>query len=467
MRVVSFFSGIEMASLAFQPLGWEIVAVAEVDPFACAVLAHYHPDVPNLGDVTKITDDDIAALGSFDAIIMGFPCQDLSHAGKRKGLRNQDGTATRSGLFFDAMRLVRAAHSGCGLRWLVLENVPGLFSSPRGDPGRDFAAVVGEIVGCTIDVPEDGWQDTGAAAGPRGMVEWSVLDAQWFGLAQRRERVFLVADFGAWADRPPVLLERESLSGHPPACVAARERPARRAARRTRRKSIWEQLAGAFRAGAGARTASVARTLGSAHGGADEHDAEGGRLIPEFSSATEFLPQSSRVYSRERDRAERAPQIAREATLAFGGNDTSIDSTGAQAIGFHARQDPDTSGDVTHPLDTDGTSIGIAFDTTQITSGENRCDPQPGDPCHPLAAHGHPPAWATMYEVRRLTPREAERLQGVPDDYTNIPYRGRNDAPDGPRYRALGNGFAVPVVRWIGERIEMASRTRLADGGSP
>jgi len=134
---------------------------------------------------------------------------------------------------------------------------------------------------------------------------------------------------------------------------------------------------------------------------------------------------------------------------------------GQLAIAFNARQDPDTSGDVTHPLDTDAFSIGIAFDTTQITSGENRCNPRAGDPCHPLSDCAHPPAWATMYEVRRLTPIECERLMGVPDDYTNIPYRGRNDSPDGPRYKALGNGFAVPVVRWIGERIEWASRTRL------
>lgn len=165
-----------------------------------------------------------------------------------------------------------------------------------------------------------------------------------------------------------------------------------------------------------------------------------------------------------------------------------LDCDGSAAIAFHARQDPDTSGDVTHPLDTDGQSIGIAFDTTQITSGENRCNPQAGGPCHPLSSTAHPPAYATVYEVRRLTPRECEKLMGVPEDYTLIPYgqkvnpkkisddwmayllRGnpkgltREDvaalAADGPRYKALGNGFAVPEIRWIGERIEAADKAR-------
>ena len=279
MRYLSFFSGIEMAHLAVERHGWECVAVAEVDPFASAVIAARLPHVPNLGDVTAITVEQIENLGPIDAVIMGFPCQDVSIAGKRKGLKNDDGTLTRTGLFFDAMRLVREAHRRNGLRFVIGENVPGLYSN---NGGRDFAVVVGELVGSTFDVPRGGWQDTGAAAGPRGMVEWGCLDAQWFGLAQRRERVFFVADFGAWADRPPVLLEPESLSGDPPACVAARARSSARSAGRSRRKSIWEQLAGAFRLGGAPGPAAVAGAIGAADGkaGADSTDAEGGRLIP-------------------------------------------------------------------------------------------------------------------------------------------------------------------------------------------
>lgn len=522
MRYASFFSGIEMASVAFKPLGWTPVAFAEVDPFASAVLAHHYPHVPNLGDVTAITEDTLAALGQIDLIIMGFPCQDVSSAGKRRGLVNSDGTPTRTGLFFDAMRLVRAAHRRCGLRWLIGENVPGLYSS---NAGRDFAAVVGEIVGCAFDVPGAGWQDTGAAAGPRGMVEWRLLDAQWYALAQRRERVFFVGDFGAWADRAPVLLEPESLQGNPPPCVEARQRPAARPARRAYRESIWRQIAQAFRRGNAARPADLAGAIDAAsgRGGADDNDARSGRLIAEVAGT---LSAGGKAAGSATGQDALAGLLV---PVAFGGNDTSgpreiatclnakggssrmdfesetfiahtltgsgfdasedgsgrgtpiiplfasghcgangagigregdpmmtLDTSGAAAIAFHARQDPDCDGEVTHPLDTDDRTIGIAFDTTQITSPENRANPQPGDACHPLSAQGHPPAYATHYEVRRITPTEAERLMGVPDGYTNIPYRGAAHAADGPRYKALGNGFAVPVVRWIGQRIEKA-----------
>jgi DNA (cytosine-5)-methyltransferase 1 len=214
MRVLSLFSGIEAASVAFLPLGWELVGFSEIEPFPCAVLAHHYPDVPNLGDVSKITREQIAALGHIDMVCGGFPCQDLSVAGRRAGLKNDDGSKTRSGLFFDAMRVVEWA----GPRWLLIENVPGMLSSNR---GRDFAAVVGEMAGCGFDVPADGWGNTGVALGPGGLVEWATLDAQWFGLAQRRKRVFLVRDSGDWASRPPVLLERASLSGHPAPRLAA------------------------------------------------------------------------------------------------------------------------------------------------------------------------------------------------------------------------------------------------------
>lgn len=207
MKYLSLFSGIEAATVAWHPLGWEPVAFAEVDKNASRVLAHHYPNVPNLGDITKITAAQIAALGQIDLVVGGFPCQDLSVAGKRKGLNNSDGSVTRSGLFFDAMRLVRLAKP----KWVVIENVPGLYSSKG---GRDFASVVGEILGIEFDVPKDRWKNTGVAVSKTGRVEWSTLDAQWFGLAQRRKRVFFVGYFGDWASCAPVLLERESLSGH-------------------------------------------------------------------------------------------------------------------------------------------------------------------------------------------------------------------------------------------------------------
>src|SRR5262249_55084063 len=120
VRYVSLFSGIEAATLAWRPLGWELVAVAEVEPFACAVIAHHHPGVPNLGDVERISDQQLRDLGPVDLVVGGFPCQDVSVAGRRAGLEGTDGRRTRSGLFFAAMDVVRRL----GPRWLVVENVP-------------------------------------------------------------------------------------------------------------------------------------------------------------------------------------------------------------------------------------------------------------------------------------------------------------------------------------------------------
>ena len=215
MRYLSLFSGIEAATVAWHPLGWEPVGFAEIEPFPCAVLAHHYPDVPNLGGVTEITDERIAALGHIDVVVGGSPCQDLSVAGKRNGLAGE-----RSGLFHEQIRIFNAARHFCGARWLIWENVPGAFSSNR---GRDFAVVAGAMAGCRIDVPADGWGTEGVALGDAGLVEWCVLDAQWFGVAQRRRRVFAVLDTGNWADRPPVLLERDGLRGDSPPSRESRE----------------------------------------------------------------------------------------------------------------------------------------------------------------------------------------------------------------------------------------------------
>lgn len=205
IHYLSLFSGVEAASLAWGPLGWAPVAFAEVEPFPSAVLAHHWPQVPNLGDVTKITDDVIAALGRIDVVVGGSPCQDLSLAGRRAGLAGE-----RSGLFFEQVRIFHAARTLCGARWLVWENVPGALSSRQ---GRDFGAVAGTLVGTETGVPDGGWGTEGVALGPDGLLEWAVLDAQWFGVAQRRRRVFAVLDAGDWRSRGPVLLEPDGLRG--------------------------------------------------------------------------------------------------------------------------------------------------------------------------------------------------------------------------------------------------------------
>ncbi len=119
MRYLSLFSGIEAASLAWQPLGWTCAGLAEIDRAACRVLAHHYPRVPNLGDVRRITEEQIAALGPLDIVVGGSPCQGLSSAGRRAGLEDQ-----RSALFHQLMRIFHAAQRHCGARFLLWENVP-------------------------------------------------------------------------------------------------------------------------------------------------------------------------------------------------------------------------------------------------------------------------------------------------------------------------------------------------------
>lgn len=206
MRYLSLFSGIEAATQAWEPLGWKCVAVSEIEPFPCAVLEHHYPNVPNLGDVTKITEQQIKNLGFFEVLVFGSPCQNLSVSGNRKGF-----SGDQSKLFFAAIKVIQWARKHCGLRFALWENVPGAFSSNK---GADFTEVVKHMAGLSdLNTPKNGWGKEGAAVGSNGLLEWSVLDAQWFGLAQRRKRVFAIVDFGNWQSRPPILLERHSLRG--------------------------------------------------------------------------------------------------------------------------------------------------------------------------------------------------------------------------------------------------------------
>lgn len=450
IRYLSLFSGVEAAHLAWAPLGWECVGVAEIDSAASRVLAHRLPGVPNLGSVTEITREQIAALGRIDVLIGGSPCQDLSIAGKRSGLAGR-----RSGLFHEQMRIFDAARSLCGARWCVWENVPGAFSSHG---GADFAVVVGTMAGCELDVPAEGWGTEGVALGDAGLVEWSVLDAQWFGVAQRRRRVFAVLDTGDWSGRPPVLLEPESLRGD----------------FAPRREAGEEAPAGTGGGASGRRwPADVACTLNAAFGDKlgleDQHALNGAPL---------FVPAITNALTAHNGHRNEVSDMI-NGLIAFGckdsdptagiGMDVAPTLRAMGHAGSHANAGGQVAicatGEVFHTLTADGfdasedgTGRGagavVAFDTTQITSAANYSNPKPGDPCHPLTASGHPPA-AAGREVRRLTPRECERLQGMPDDWTLVP-NGKKLAPDGARYKQTGNSFAVPVIRWIGRSLQRA-----------
>lgn len=481
MRYLSLFSGVEAASVAWKAIGWRCVGVAEIEPFPCAILSHHYPDVPNLGDVSKITEAEIAGLGHIDLIVGGFPCQDLSVAGKRKGLRNADGTVTRSGLFFDAMRLVRYAREHCGLRFVLIENVPGLYSS---NDGRDFGSLVAEVVGCGFDVPRDGWRNSGVACGPDGQIEWATLDAQWFGLAQRRKRVFALGDFGDWAGRAPILLERESLLRN-----SAPRREAGQAATGTlsSRASAGGGLGTDFEC-SGGLIAHALRAEG--FDASEDGTGRGTPLVPVtlYQDSEYGIAGYDTAGSLRAGREPHHQMLIQPYTLAIRGRGDSHDLEYRQDGTSNALLTPNGGrggigvGAVAYAIqeravceNPEAGPDGAGFRADVAYTVEARAVPQ--SVAHTLGAHragsvtedgtgwGVPLA-SSGSSVRRITPLEAARLQGFPDDYLDIQFRGK-PAADGNKYRALGNSFAVPVVRWIGERIAAEHGRAMADQGSP
>ena len=406
MRYLSLFSGIEAATKAWSPLGWEAVAFSEIEQFPCAVLDHHYPNTPNLGDVTKITEQVIKELGQIDVIIFGSPCQDLSVAGLRRGLDGE-----RSGLFNTAMQIVEWAKRNNGARFALWENVPGAFSS---NEGRDFAVVIGEMVGFTASVPQGGWQNSGIAIGENGLLEWSVLDAKHFGVPQRRRRVFAVADFGAWESRQSILLERGCVSGNFEAGEKERE-----------------DFAETFGANA---SESVYKKVG---------------CVDVAPSLTSSGPPFSRTGN---SRVESDALVCGYREGGFGDyveNEVGTLKASGGVLGGGSE-----------------TFACLPIHSKATRHGENGCMNgmgigEDGDPS-PTLTTGDNHAVAYEMMVRRLTPIECERLQGFEDDYTKIPYRGKSveNCPDSPRYKALGNSMAVPVMKWIGQQINKAKTAK-------
>lgn len=405
----SLCSGIEAASQAWHPLGWTPAFFSEIDKFPSAVLAHHYPDVPNYGDMTKFKDWPDHAI---DLLVGGTPCQSFSVAGLRKGLADPRGNLM---LTFGAVaRRYRP-------KWVVWENVPGVLSS---DEGRDFGAFLGMLA-------ELGY---GFA--------YRVLDAQYVrtcrhagAVPQRRRRVFVVGYFGDWRRAAAVLFDAESLSGNPPPRRETRERVA--------------------------PTISARPTGGGGLG--TDFDLDGG-LICGPTVSPSLKARDSKGPSSDGD-GDGAPLLAVAHTLKADGFDASEDSTGRgtpiiaiqeRAVSENLEAGPGGSGisdaGAAYTLEARNKVQAVAY----ATDGSHPTLRSMGHNDSHQNAGGHA-AVATERTVRRLTPVECERLQGFPDNFTRVPYRGKpaEACPDGPRYKALGNSMAVNVMTWIGERIAL------------
>lgn len=662
MHFGSVCSGIEAASVAWHPIGWQAAWLAEIEPFPSAVLAHHYPDVPNLGDMTTISRRVLTGeVSAPDVFCGGTPCQAFSVAGLRQSLDDARGNLTLTFVeIADAIDHVRAGRGDdeCIVFW---ENVPGVLSTKDNAFGCFLGGLAGEDG--PLEPPGGKWANAGAVYGPKRAVAWRTLDAQYFGVAQRRRRVFVVASARKGFDPAQVLFEWHGLRRDTAPSRETRQVAPTIPSRSTAGGGLGTDFdcdggviqvcptlrAGGNRTGGDRPPGTDVDTADSlipvAYGGNNQSGpidvATARNACASASGRTDFETETFLVVPvataiRTANTSANGHGISDELahtldgaqgqcvafdtthTLRSEGFDASEDGTGrgtplvpvaminmqgskgnavAQADGpsftlnamhghdMHAVAAPvgvtihgtdptvqkvasydelaqclraRTPGNIdnssttvvqqpvaygirtantssngwgvqeecTHTLDcAQGVAVAqpVAFDTTQITSAANRSNPQPGDPCHPLAAGAHataiafpsnlsgtqcasteelapsmgaknptgvayttklhntasnnagkvyeeyttsldrsspPPALPTAMQVRRLTPTEAERLMGFPDGYTAIPWRGKpaDQCPDGPRYKSLGNSWAVPNVRWIGQRIDAAAR---------
>ena len=543
----SVCSGIEAASVAWHPIGWQAAWLAEIEPFPCAVLAHHYPNTPNLGDMTKIAkrvlSGDVLAP---DVLCGGTPCQAFSVAGLRKSLDDERGNLTLKFVeLADAIDHVRAMR-GEPPAVVVWENVPGVLSTKDNAFGCFLAGLAGEAD--PLLPPGGKWTDAGAVFGPQRAVAWRVLDAQYFGLAQRRRRVFVVASARDGFDPAAVLFERDGVRRDTAPRRKAQQGAAGGAALSVAllgrdggaTAELGDDQAGCLRAsgGGGDKPHVLAPTAfgGNNQSGsidvatarnacASARASASGRM--DFESETflvqpvAFHPTQDPISSTDCTKhamgcgssggqASVAVAFAIQAGALRTNPNSGPDGIGVQsdhaytlearaevqAVAFHPTQDPISSTDgTTHAMGCGSSggqaSVAVAFSAKDY--GADACrDISPtlramnhasshangggqmavaviGDISHALntANNGKGssedgtgrgvPTIAQSMQVRRLTPTECERLQGFPDGYTAIPWRKKpaSECPDGPRYKALGNSWAVPVVRWIGARIDM------------
>ena len=450
MNYLSVCSGVEAASVAWKGLGWNPLGFSEIEKFPSEVLQHHYPNVPNLGDMNNYKEWNFGKR-SVDLVVGGTPCQSFSVAGLRKGMEDPRGNLALT--FCAILDKFRP-------KWFVWENVPGVLSSNK---GRDFGSFLGAVA------------ELGYGASYR------VLDAQNFGVPQRRRRVFVVGHLGDWSPTAEVLFEPESLSRH--------IEESRKKRKDTPRDSSL-----------GIDTSGPLAARDYKDMGTDGLNKTSSKMIPTIAHC---LETTSNDYSRA-DGFNMIPERA-DALLARDNKGLSVDDIHNKAIvevfenhGTDSRVKDmgDTCSTVTARWGTGGNNVpfvkepvshgfepGIAkregnpsrfteekSPTIRANMGDNqvsvaysvREDAKKGnmsvtelDVSNCISAHQpsimshHAQTFINDMAVRKLTPVECERLQGFPDNYTNI----KENCPDGHRYKAMGNSMAVPVMRWIGERI--------------
>ena len=521
---LSVCSGIEALSVATEEMGWQPVAFAEVAPFPSAVLAHHYPAVPNLGDITQYESWTLS--GPIRLLCGGTPCQAFSQAGDREGI-----TDARGNLCLTFCNIADKWDP----EWTWWENVPGVLNMPD----NSFGCMVGKLSGHghAIQPPGGRWPDAGIVSGPKRTIAWRVLDAQYFGLAQRRRRVLVIAVRGHnnWRSAAALFPVGDGVRWDPKTCESARSRITAGALRSTDGGSDPNHAAArhivgtlqsrsggqGFRgsaddAGAGHIIAAafsganrdIANCITAREGKGADSDATTTLIVQGFHAAGQYgftmsqvappiaatdgggagvpciiafeprergddgrgygrapsvsfnvaptlntvktpciaiaAPVTTRPYS-DRGAADESKLVAVSFRSEMGGNDGGIYTDGTTATLTTGGPPAMAFRHLTSPTDTGVPQIEMA-PTLRAADKTGLCVAYANGS---FAGHPERPA----YGVRRLMPVECARLQGFPDTYLDVPYRGKA-AADGPKYEALGNSMAVNCMRWLARRIE-------------
>jgi DNA (cytosine-5)-methyltransferase 1 len=447
MRYGSVCSGVEAATMAWHPLGWKAQWFSEIEPFPSAVLQHHYPEVPNLGDMTLIHSNPIFNETTIDVLVGGTPCQSFSVAGLRKGMEDP-----RGNLALEFCRIANKAKP----QWIVLSS----------NGGKDFASLLGAL----------GELGYGFA--------YRILDAQHFGIPQRRRRIFVVGYLGDWRPAAAVLFESESLCRHIAESRGKREKvtrsieggPAtyRKSSRATTKDGLetWVEddvsnTLNCFDVGDVRSTVSVVEPDSWWDGGQtaaslttrchDQYMPDKGHFSaviqkdvyenhPNDSRVKEMGETSSTVTSRWGTGGGNTPIVSETKWLPPNDSETMGSLLARDYKGMGNQDLIDGRGLVV-------SEKGIAVDMYNMSVNDRTSQTISSS----ASDINHTGGTIQNSRVRRLTPVECERLQGFPDNFTNIPYRKKPESPDGPRYKAMGNSMAVPVMAWIGGRIQEVS----------